>query len=96
MRNKTARRIHRASIARRDSGVALILALVFVALLTVLVFGFMYEMEVDASFAQNQGTDFQAQLAARSAVVSGMMILAEQYADMMESGMPPVDSEMDG
>jgi len=79
-----------------ESGVALILALVFVALLAALVFAFLYEMEVDASFAQNQGADFQALLAARSAVVNGMMILAEQYADMIESGMPPVDSELDG
>ncbi len=86
----------KALLCRRDSGVALILALVFVALLSVLVFGFLYEMEVDASFAQNQGADFQATLAARSAVVDGMMILAEQYADMLESGMPPVDSELDG
>ncbi len=79
-----------------ESGVALILALVFVALLSAIVFSFMYEMEVDASFAQNQGADFQAQLAARSAAVDGMMILAEQYADMLESGMPPIDSELDG
>ncbi|MCK5862825.1 MAG: type II secretion system minor pseudopilin GspK [Candidatus Hydrogenedentes bacterium] len=83
-------------IKRKDAGVALILALIFVALLSAIVFAFMYEMEVDASFAQNQGADFQAQLAARSAAVDGMMILAEQYADMLESGMPPIDSELDG
>ena len=75
---------------------ALILALVFVALLAALVFAFLFEMEVDASFSHHQGADFQAQLAASSAVVDGMMVLAEQYADMIESGMPPVDSEVDG
>ncbi len=77
------------------SGVALILALVFTALLAVLVFGFVYEMQVDASYAQNQGSDFQAHLAARSAVVNGMLILTEQYAEMLDSGMPPIDSELD-
>jgi len=84
------------SLNHGESGVALILALVFVALLSAIVFAFMYEAEVDASFAQNQGADFQAQIAARSAAVDGMMILAEQYADMLESGMPPIDSELDG
>ena len=83
-------------VHNNESGVALVLALVFVALLAAIVFAFVYEMEVDASFAQNQGADFEAQLAARSAAVNGMQILAEQYADMLESGMPPVDSELDG
>lgn len=86
---------HTHSRRRGQDGVALMLALIFVALLAVLVVAFVYEMEVDASFAQNQGADFQAQLAARSAVVEGMMILAEQFAETYESGMPPVDSEMD-
>lgn len=81
--------------SNRD-GVALLLALVFVALLAALVIAFMYEMQVDAYFAQNQGADFHARLAAHSAVVNGMRVLADQYAEMLESGMPPVDSEVDG
>ena len=91
-----SRHLNISDTNNKESGVALILALVFVALLTAIVFAFIYEMEVDASFAQNQGADFEAQLAARSAAVDGMQILAEQYADMIESGMPPVDSELDG
>ena len=79
-----------------QEGVALLLSVVFVALMAALVFAFMYEMEVDAFFAQNQGADFQARLAANSAVVNGMRVLAEQYADMIEAGTPPVDSELDG
>jgi len=94
MNSEKRKCLHRLNAG--DSGVALILALVFVSLLAAVVFAFMYEMEVDASFAQNQGADFQAQIAARTAVVDGMMILAEQYADMLESGMPPIDSELDG
>ena len=79
-----------------QSGVALLLALVFIALMSALVFAFLFEMQVDASFAQNQGADFEALLAARSAVVQGIQILAEQYADVQDTGMPPADSEVDG
>lgn len=68
----------------------------FVALLSAMVFAFLYEMEVDAVFSQNQGADFEARLAANSAAVNGLMVLAEQYATMLESGTPPVDSELDG
>ncbi|HOH28211.1 MAG TPA: type II secretion system protein GspK, partial [Candidatus Hydrogenedentes bacterium] len=82
--------------ANPQAGVALLLAVVFIALLSAMVFSFLYEMEVDAVFVQNQGADFQARVAANSAVVNGMMVLAEQYASMLESGMPPVDSEVDG
>ncbi|NLN94418.1 MAG: general secretion pathway protein GspK [Candidatus Hydrogenedens sp.] len=82
-------------VTDRD-GVALLLALVFITLMAALVFAFLFEMQVDASFAQNQGADFEALLAARSAVVSGMQILAEHYADMQDMAMPPVDSELDG
>ena len=81
---------------RSQAGVALLLAVVFTALLSAMVFAFLYEMEVDAVFSQNQGADFEARLAANSAAVNGLMVLAEQYATMMESGTPPVDSELDG
>lgn len=87
---------HMNQSAAAKSGVALLLALVFIALMSALVFAFLFEMQVDASFAQNQGADFEALLAARSAVVQGIQILAEQYADVQDTGMPPVDSEVDG
>jgi len=88
--------VHGPSLRSDKDGVALLLAVVFVALMAAMVFAFLYEMEVEAVFAQNQGADFQARLAANSAVVNGMMVLAEQYASMLESGTPPVDSELDG
>ncbi|OQC08434.1 MAG: General secretion pathway protein K [Candidatus Hydrogenedentes bacterium ADurb.Bin101] len=97
---KNLRKKHRipgeSPAANPQAGVALLLAVVFIALLSAMVFSFLYEMEVDAVFVQNQGADFQARVAANSAVVNGMMVLAEQYASMLESGMPPVDSEVDG
>lgn len=84
-----------ANKVMEQRGVALLLSLVCIAILSALVFAFMYEMEVDAYFAQNQGADFEARLAAHSAVVNGLRILADHYAEMLESGTPPVDSELD-
>lgn len=63
---------------RGDEGVALILALVFVVLMTALVVEFLYDTEVEASHAANQGGDFGAYIAAKSAVADGMALLAEQ------------------
>ncbi len=60
---------------KRNEGVALILTLLFVVLLTVLVVEFAYEAQVEASYALNAGNDFQARLAARSAVYNGIAIL---------------------
>ncbi len=76
-------------------GVALMLALVFIALLSVLVFGFMYEMEVSASLAANHGADFQAMLAAKSAVANGISLLADDLLAAEMDGEPPYDSMLD-
>ena len=81
---------------RRDEGVALILALLFIVLLSVLVVDFSYEMQVEASFAMNQGNDLEAFLAAKSAVAKGIAVLAEDLLDEEIQGTPPVDSMLDG
>ena len=60
---------------KRNEGVALILTLLFVVLLTVLVVEFAYEAQVEASYSMNSGNDYQARLAARSAVYKGISIL---------------------
>jgi len=61
---KNLRKKHRipgeSPAANPQAGVALLLAVVFIALLSAMVFSFLYEMEVDAVFVQNQGADFQA------------------------------------
>jgi general secretion pathway protein K len=72
-----------------------VLALVFVALLTVLIVGFMYEMQVSASLAANQGYDFQALLAAKSAVANGISLLADDQIETQMNGEPEYDSTMD-
>lgn len=70
---------------KRNEGVALVLALVFIVLLTVLVVEFLYESEVEASFAVNQGSDFEAYLAAKSAVYDGIAQLKEQLINLQNS-----------
>ena len=82
-------------MASARAGVALLVALVFVALLSALVFGFFYDMEVSASSAYAVGDDFLAWLAARSAVAQAMGLLADDLAQVEQSGMPPYDSELD-
>ena len=59
-----------------DDGVALVLALLFIVLLTAMVVDFSYEMEVEASLSASHDTDFEAYLAAKSAIASGMALLA--------------------
>lgn len=61
---------------RRDEGIALILALLFVVLLTVIVVEFSYEMNVDASLIQRHTSNTQAYMAAKSAIALSMSVLA--------------------
>lgn len=73
---------NRRNRTERNEGVALILTLLFVVLLTVLVVEFAYETQVDASYALNSDSDFQGRLAARSAVYKGIAVLE---ADRLQS-----------
>ncbi len=80
---------------QRDEGVALILALLFVVLLTVLVVEFGYETQVEASFATNQGSDFEAYLAAKSGVAKGIGMLQEDLLEDELNGESERDSMLD-
>ena len=80
---------------QKNDGVALVLVLLFVVLLTVLVVEFSYEAQVDASFASNQGSDFEAYLAAKSAVAQGIATLATDLLDAEYNGEPYYDSAFD-
>ncbi len=62
--------------AHGESGVALVLALLFIVLLTVLVADFVYEMKVDASLIDAQNSDMEAYLSAKSGVATAMATLA--------------------
>ncbi|MFP4173479.1 MAG: type II secretion system minor pseudopilin GspK [Candidatus Hydrogenedentota bacterium] len=65
---------HRAGI-RNERGVALMLALLFVVLLTALVVEYMYESNVDAAFVQGYASEVETYIAARSAVANGIALL---------------------
>lgn len=60
---------------RREAGIALMLALVFIVILTVLVTSFTYEAQVDATAIGMTNNDFEALLAARSALAEALSIL---------------------
>ncbi|MBX3180264.1 MAG: general secretion pathway protein GspK [Candidatus Hydrogenedentes bacterium] len=77
-----------ATTRKRNEGVALILTLLFVVLLTVLVVEFAYEAQVEASYSLNSGNDFQARLAARSAVYKGLSVLE---TDRLQSELGAAD-----
>lgn len=66
-----------------NEGVALVLVLVFIALLAALAVDFTYEMQVEAAFAENRVTRTQAEWNARSAVASCQaLLLADRAEDL--------------
>ena len=71
----------------RDEGVALLLALLFVVLLTVLVVKHAYETSVEASYVENNLSLFQAETAARSAVAYGYSLLASDLETSSLAGV---------
>lgn len=80
-------------VARSDeAGVALVLALVFIVLLTVLVVDFSYEMQVEATIVSSADSDLRAYLAAKSAVSAGIGLLA---ADLLEGEAMALSDEID-
>lgn len=60
---------------RSEAGVALMLALVFVVILTVLVTSFTYEAQVDATALAQSDGEFEAMLSARSAFAEALSVL---------------------
>ena len=60
---------------RNDEGMALLLALLFVALLSAIIVEFSYEMQVEAALVGNNMDQMEAYNAAKSAVAAGMGLL---------------------
>lgn len=81
---------------RNDEGVALLLALLFIVLLTAIVVEFAYEMQVDASLIERSTTNTEAYLAARSSIALSMSVLAADVfigeQEVGESGTAFYDS----
>ena len=59
-------------------------ALLFIVLLSAIVVEFAYDAQVDASLATNFGRDFEAYIAAKSAVHDGMAVLQENVITFLE------------
>lgn len=77
MKNKETAQGRTKQRARRDeSGVALVLALLFVVLLTALVVDFAYEIQVDASLVESFTSDTEAYMAAKSGIATSLGTLA--------------------
>lgn len=64
------------NMRRDDEGIALVLALLFVVLLTVIIVEFAYEMQVDATLIERHTSDTEAYMAAKSSIALSMSILA--------------------
>ncbi len=77
---------------RNERGVALMLALLFVVLLTALVVEYMYESNVDAAFVQGYASEVEASIAARSAVANGIALLEQDLLEAYEAGGELFDS----
>ncbi|MCX5772133.1 MAG: type II secretion system protein GspK [Candidatus Hydrogenedentes bacterium] len=73
----------RAPNRRNDEGVALMLVLLLVVLLSAITFEYAYETQVEASLAANGRGDMEAYVAAKSAVAVGMgLLMSDQMQDV--------------
>ncbi|MCL4694686.1 MAG: type II secretion system minor pseudopilin GspK [Candidatus Hydrogenedentes bacterium] len=66
---------------KRDEGVALLLTLLFVVLLTALVVEYVYETQVETAVVDAHLRDFEAMTAAKSGVMAGLsLVVADTFA----------------
>lgn len=79
---------------RNDQGVALLLALLFIVLLTVLVVEYAYETQVDTALVGANLSDYQAQIAAKSAIATGVSVLTSDA--MTPVGTDPASGQAGG
>jgi len=62
--------------AHNNEGVALLLALLFVILLSAIVVEYCYEMQVEATLVSSQSDELQAYVAAKSAIAAGISVIS--------------------
>jgi general secretion pathway protein K len=68
-------------VRKKDEGVALLLTLLFVVLLTALVVEYVYETQVETAVVDANLRDFEAMTAAKSGVMAGLsLVIADAYA----------------
>ncbi|MCL4217184.1 MAG: general secretion pathway protein GspK [Candidatus Hydrogenedentes bacterium] len=78
-----------------ERGAALILVLLMIALLTILIAEYAYETQVEASLVSNSRTQYQAYLAAKSAIAQGQSLLAYDLMDPESLGTTYYDGLQD-
>lgn len=82
-------------LAREEDGMALLLVLLFIVLLTVIVTEYSYESVVDATIISGHMNDLQAYVAAKSAVAEGISSIVFDVTDPEAQGTAPYDSYLD-
>ncbi|MBN2308459.1 MAG: type II secretion system minor pseudopilin GspK [Candidatus Hydrogenedentes bacterium] len=80
----------------REQGVALLLSLLLIVLLSVLVIEFNYETTVEAAHVSANVTQFRARVAAEAAVASGMSLLTADLLSLQQSAEAADDRESEG
>ncbi|MBM3290953.1 MAG: general secretion pathway protein GspK, partial [Candidatus Hydrogenedentes bacterium] len=78
-----------------NDGVALLLVLLFIVLLTVLVVEYAYETQVDTSLVAANLSDYQAQIAAKSAIAMGVSVLTSDVM-AIQQGATGAGAQMGG
>ncbi len=66
---------------RREEGMALLLVLLFLALLSALIVEYIYEIRVDAALVSNHMEQMEAGLAAQSAVAMGLFLIEQDASN---------------
>ncbi|HPG66196.1 MAG TPA: general secretion pathway protein GspK [Candidatus Hydrogenedentes bacterium] len=87
--------LYRGDMCRGDEGVALLLALLFIVLITAIVVEYAYETQVEASLVSNDDAHFEAHVAAKSAVARALSALAGDLIEVEEYVGGNFDSELD-
>ncbi len=82
-----------AATRRGEEGVALVLALLCVVLLSAIVVEYAYETQVEASLTTNRQDDFEAYVAAKSGVAAGMGLLVADLAESANNLNPQVNQQ---
>lgn len=72
----------RQSQGGRNRGLALLLVLLFVVLLSAIIVEFAYEMRIEAAISRNHIDHMLAQIAAKSAVATGMSLLRQDLDNL--------------
>jgi type II secretory pathway component PulK len=83
---------------KNEEGIALILVLLLILLISAIVVDYSYEAQVESSLTANNRDEFQAYVAAKSAIASGLALLQEDVVQgsMMQQGQRTINQLQGG